>query len=119
AAPTIGIVARLSPEKGHRDFLWLVKEARERGQAAGLAEGALPVGLVIGDGPLRDELGAEAERMGLGGGALRFCGYVPEVADAYRALDVLVSCSLFEGLPLNLIEAMACARPVLSMATGG
>lgn len=108
--PVAGIVARLSPEKGHKDFLWALAETRRHGCAA--------VGVVFGDGPLRQELQAEAGRLGLAG-AVRFPGYVPEVADAYRAMDVLVSCSLYEGLPLNLIEAMALSLPVLAMATGG
>ena len=78
------------------------------------------MGLIIGDGDgsLRSELREEAGRLGLSD-AVHFTGYVPEVADAYRALSVLVSCSRFEGLPLNLIEAMALSVPVLSMATGG
>jgi glycosyltransferase involved in cell wall biosynthesis len=42
-----------------------------------------------------------------------------EIADAYRSLDVLTSCSHNEGLPLNLIEAMALGVPVVAMATGG
>lgn len=111
-AVVFGMVARLSPEKGHRDFLWALRQARAAAQP-----GDPPiVGLILGEGPLRDELGREAADLGDG---VRFAGYVAEVADAYRALDVLVSCSLYEGLPLNLIEAMALGVPVLSMATGG
>ncbi len=111
--PVVGIVARLSPEKGHRDFLHALHVAR-----SALPGETAPVGLVIGDGPLLPELQEEGRRLGLGD-ALHFTGYVPEVADAYRALSVLVSCSLYEGLPLNLIEAMALSLPVLAMATGG
>lgn len=109
-ARVAGMVARLSPEKGHRDFLFALAEARQR----------LPslYSLVIGDGPLLGALQAEAEQLGLDG-HVRFVGYQEDVADAYRALDVVVSCSRHEGLPLCLIEAMALERPVVAMATGG
>lgn len=112
-ATLCGIVARLSPEKGHADFLHALRAAR-----AALPQDP-PVGLVIGEGPLLADLQAQARALGLGADALRFIGYVAEVADAYRALDVLVSCSRVEGLPLNLIEAMALGRTVLSYDTGG
>lgn len=112
-ATLCGIVARLSPEKGHADFLHALRAAR-----AALPQDP-PVGLVIGEGPLLADLQAQARALGLGADALRFTGYVAEVADAYRALDVLVSCSRVEGLPLNLIEAMALGRTVLSYDTGG
>ncbi|MCS6914539.1 MAG: glycosyltransferase [Myxococcales bacterium] len=109
-ARVAGMVARLSPEKGHRDFLFALAEARRR----------LPSlwGLLVGDGPLQETLRAEAERLGLDG-YVRFVGYQDNVADVYRALDVVVSCSRYEGLPLCLIEAMALERPVVAMATGG
>ena len=108
--PVAGMVARLSAEKGHAHFLHALHALRQRGQ---------PVhGVLFGEGPLRAELTERIAALGLTE-TVRFAGYVPEVADAYRCLDVLVSCSQFEGLPLNLIEAMALGVPVVAMATGG
>lgn len=108
--PVAGMVARLSAEKGHVHFLHALHTLRQRGQ---------PVhGVLFGEGPLRPELVDRTAALGLTG-MVQFAGYVPEVADAYRCLDVLVSCSQFEGLPLNLIEAMALGVPVVAMATGG
>lgn len=108
--PVVGMVARLSAEKGHQHFLKALHALQQRGQ---------PVrGVLFGEGPLRVELTDHIAALGLSE-SVQLAGYVPEVADAYRCLDVLVSCSQFEGLPLNLIEAMALAVPVLAMATGG
>ncbi len=104
----VGMVARLSPEKGHAQFLTAM---------AGLKRLGLPVrGVLYGEGPLAEELQAriDAEQLNV-----TLAGYVREIADAYRSLDVLTSCSHNEGLPLNLIEAMALGVPVVAMATGG
>lgn len=104
----IGMVARLSPEKGHANFLSAMSSLKKLG---------LPVrGLLFGEGPLADELQTRIDAEQL---PVTLAGYVEQVADAYRALDVLVSCSHNEGLPLNLIEAMALGVPVVTMATGG
>jgi glycosyltransferase involved in cell wall biosynthesis len=82
-----------------------------------LKKQGLPVrGLLFGEGPLADELQARIDQEQLN---VTLAGYVEQVADAYRSLDVLVSCSHNEGLPLNLIEAMALGVPVVTMATGG
>lgn len=112
--PVAGIVARLSPEKGHVHFLRALRFARD----GWTGPGPKPVGLILGDGPLREELIAGARDL-IDEKAVHFLGYLPQIADGYRALDVLLSCSRYEGLPLCLIEAMALSRPVLSMATGG
>lgn len=106
----LGMVARLSAEKGHGDFLQALATLRREGLRA--------IGVLYGEGPLRESLQSECARLGLAD-AVIFGGYVDDVTAVYRSLDVLVSCSRFEGLPLNLIEAMALGVPVVAMATGG
>jgi glycosyltransferase involved in cell wall biosynthesis len=106
----LGMVARLSAEKGHVHFLAALRRLRE---------GGLPVcGVLYGEGPLREALLVQRAELGLSQ-VVHLPGYVPQVADAYLSLDVLVSCSQFEGLPLNLMEAMALGVPVVAMDTGG
>jgi len=108
AAVVMGMVARLSPEKGHHQFLTALAKLQHQG---------LPVhGVLYGEGPLEDELRARIadERL-----PVKVVGYVREIADAYQSMDILVSCSRNEGLPLNLIEAMALGVAVVAMDTGG
>lgn len=106
----VGMVARLSTEKRPELLVEGVRALRSRGVPA--------YGVFYGEGPLRQALEAEIAVRGLRE-AFRLPGYVAEVADAYTSLDFLVSCSRYEGLPLNLIEAMALRVPVAAMATGG
>ena len=63
--------------------------------------------LLIGDGPLRE---ACAEQ---GVDSVLVTGQVDNVQDYLRASDVYVSSSTTEGMPLGVLEAMACGLPVL------
>ncbi len=86
--------------------------------------GQLPDGsllLLIGEGPLRDELAARAARPPLAG-RVRMLGRLPdtELIDAYRAADVALVPSLaFEGFGLVALEAAACGTPSIVSDTGG
>ncbi len=69
----------------------------------------------VGAGPMRRELEALAERLGVAG-AVVFTGYLPE-ADKVPMLnlaDVFVFASLLEGFPLAPQEAMSCGKPVVA-----
>jgi glycosyltransferase involved in cell wall biosynthesis len=81
---------------------------------------------VVGDGPDRPRLQAQAERLGLGGRAV-FHGFVPkeelqrrlETCDAFVLPAVIDAKGDTEGLGVVLIEAMSYARPVIASAAGG
>jgi glycosyltransferase involved in cell wall biosynthesis len=64
---------------------------------------------VVGDGPLREELEAEAENVA-------FLGHVPydEMPAIYRSGDMLLLPSRAEGLPRTVLEAFASETPVVS-----
>lgn len=45
---------------------------------------------------------------------IRFLGYVEDMQELYAACDVCVSVSLCEGMPFNIMEAIACGLPVIA-----
>lgn len=108
--PLIGVVARLQPEKGVASFL----------EAAARISRISPEArfLVVGDGPLREELLAFAKRDGVRE-RVRFLGYRADARALIGLLDVLVVPSLTEGSPLIVLEAMAAGVPVVASAVGG
>jgi glycosyltransferase involved in cell wall biosynthesis len=50
---------------------------------------------------------------------VHFLGWREDVPDVIRAADVMVLPSLDEGLPIAILEAMACGRPVVATPVGG
>ncbi|MDK2785308.1 MAG: hypothetical protein PWQ86_1890 [Bacillota bacterium] len=108
--PVVGMVARLVPEKAPADFL----------KAAALVKQELPDAgfLLVGEGPLEQDLRGLAARLGLQDN-LYFLGYRRDVPGVTAALDVAVLTSKQEGLGLVLLEAMAAAKPVVATAAGG
>jgi glycosyltransferase involved in cell wall biosynthesis len=98
--------ARLHPQKGHTYLL----------RAAAQVPDATFV--LAGDGPLRAELEAEARDLGVAGRCI-FLGQRADVPALLAAADLFVLPSLFEGLPVSVLEAMAAERPVVATAIGG
>lgn len=109
-APVVGTVAVLRRQK--RLDLWLAAARRLR------AERPACRFLIVGDGPLRGELEAEAQRLGIAE-AVVFAGLQSPVASYVAACDVMMISSEFEGLPLALLEAMAAERAVVATRVGG
>jgi glycosyltransferase involved in cell wall biosynthesis len=74
--------------------------------------------LIVGDGPEREPLRALADRLDVGGSVV-FAGAVPDAARVLPLLDLYVTASRREGLPLAVLEAMACGLPVLATRVVG
>jgi glycosyltransferase involved in cell wall biosynthesis len=74
--------------------------------------------LLAGHGPLRAELAALAERLGVAG-RVRFLGFCRDVQPVYDALDVFVLPSLCETLGYAHLEAMATGLPAVGTTVGG
>lgn len=68
--------------------------------------------LLIGDGKLKSDMERKCQRMGLQGN-VRFLGTRSDVSHLLQASDLLVFPSLFEGLPVTLIEAQCTGIPCL------
>ncbi len=107
--PVVGIVSRLSPEKGVDLFL----DACAALVRNGLAFSAL----VAGDGTERARLEARSRRLGLES-CVRFLGRVDNVDVVYGSVDLVVLPSRYEGLPNTLLEALQADVPVVATAVG-
>lgn len=104
--PIALVPARLHPQKGHRHLL----EA-----AVGLPGVRF---VCVGDGELREALVRDAERLGVSD-RVAFLGFREDMPALLRSCDLVVLPSLYEGLPLSLIEAMAAGRMVVATDIGG
>lgn len=74
--------------------------------------------VVAGDGPCRARFEELVSQRGLDG-RFKFLGQRNDVQALLAIADVFVLPSLFEGLPLSVLEAMALARPTIATAVGG
>jgi len=108
--PVVGLVGRLVPAKAPEVFL--------RALALGAARVPGLRGLVVGDGPLRSELEAEARRLGLEG-RIVFAGVRQDVPELLPGLDAVLFSSVREGLSMAMLEAMAAGVPVIATDVGG
>ena len=74
--------------------------------------------LLAGNGPkeqeLRDQIRAEGVE-----GIVKLLGYRTDLEKVVPAVDLVVSCSKREGMPLNIIEAMLCKKPVVASHNRG
>lgn len=110
SAPVVGQVAVFRAQKRLDLWLYAAREILDRRPETRF--------LLVGDGPLRGEIEALASELGLAE-VLRFAGLQEDVGPYLSAMDVLMSSSDFEGLPLVLLEAMALERPVVATGVGG
>ena len=108
--PTVVAVGRLIPEKNVEVLLEAVR--RLRGEFPGIRL------LVAGDGPLRDLLAGRARDLGIAE-AVTFLGYVDDVPALLAAADCFVLPSRTEGMPISLLEAMACGAAIVASRVGG
>jgi len=106
----IGTVGRLVAVKGHETLLAALAEVRRERTNA--------LALIAGEGPLRGDLAARADALGVAS-AVRFMGERNDVARVLAALDVFVLTSHSEGLPNTVLEAMAAGLPVVATNVGG
>src|SRR5215203_5896065 len=108
--PRVLFVGRLAPQKGVRALV----------AAAALIENPSARVLLVGDGPEREALEREAERIGVGD-RVRFLGFFAHdrLPAAMAHADLLVLPSVYEELGTVLLEAMSAGLPIVASRTGG
>src|SRR4051794_40922215 len=109
---TILHVGRLSPEKGQTLLVEALALVRRAGIDARL--------LLVGEGRQRPAIEAAIEELGLRD-HVEMPGAVGQdhILDWYRRADAFVLCSFMEGLPVVLMEAMACDVPIVASNING
>ncbi|MGY1685907.1 glycosyltransferase [Geodermatophilus sp. SYSU D00867] len=105
----VGIVARLSEEKAHHVLLRAFAALRTSQPGARL--------VVVGGGPREQELRALATDLGLGD-SVCFTGVRRDVGALLPAFDVSCLSSVYEGVPMAVIESMASGLPVVATDCG-
>jgi glycosyltransferase involved in cell wall biosynthesis len=108
--PVIAGIGRLTYQKNFALFLEVAAEIVRRYPSATF--------VLAGTGEDEAALRAQAEALGLGT-RVRFLGYVADMSALYPALDMLLLTSRYEGLPITILEAMACGVPIVASRLDG
>jgi glycosyltransferase involved in cell wall biosynthesis len=108
--PVIGTVGGLTSKKGHRVLVRAARLLADRHPEALV----VIVGLPIDPEPVRREIA----RAGLDDRVV-LAGYVPRAASLMPAFDLFCLPSLFEGMPVSLLEAMSLGLPSVATSVGG
>jgi glycosyltransferase involved in cell wall biosynthesis len=109
-APVVGNVAALVAHKGQRHLV----------AAAARVVREVPDArfLIVGDGELREPLERQVRDLGLNR-HVRLTGFRPDVLGLMKSFDIFAMSSVTEGLGSAVLEAMACARPIVATRAGG
>lgn len=107
---TVVTVTRLHPEKNPSDFIRAASIVKRK-------HGNVQF-LVVGDGRLMGELKSMSSELGISDDVI-FAGEREDVPGLLKASDIFVLTSLWEGLPVSVLEAMASSLPVVATDVGG
>jgi predicted dehydrogenase/glycosyltransferase involved in cell wall biosynthesis/NADPH:quinone reductase-like Zn-dependent oxidoreductase len=103
-------VARFTPQKDHATLLRALPNI--------VSSHPDVILLLVGTGEEQGAMEALADQLGLGD-HVRFLGHRSDVPDLMAVADLFVLPSLFEGLPLAVLEAMSLGVPVVATRIGG
>jgi glycosyltransferase involved in cell wall biosynthesis len=106
----IGIIARLSEEKGHLYLVEAMKSVLAKFPSAKL--------LIVGEGRMEKRIKEKIEELKIKENVI-FLASVSDTSEMLAALDIFVMPSLKEGLGLSLMEAMASGLAVVASDVGG
>ena len=108
--PVIGIVGRLSREKGHRYLIAAMPEILAYAPDTQL--------MIVGSGPAEFDLREQVRALSLTK-SVTFAGYKQNVYGELARLDMLFVPSLSEAFPIVILEGMAMGLPVVGTRVGG
>lgn len=106
-APVIGHIGRFTEAKNHQFILHLAQKIAEKQPDIWF--------LLVGDGPLRPQLMAQAAQLGLK--QVIFTGATKEILPYLFRMNLFLFPSLWEGLPQSVLEAQAAGIPCLCADT--
>lgn len=101
----IGHIGRFVPQKNHTFLIDIFNELHKKKKNSML--------LLIGQGPLMDEIEQKVEMLGLSD-SVEFLGQRDDVNELYNVMDLFLFSSLYEGLGMVLIEAQANGLPCIA-----
>jgi glycosyltransferase involved in cell wall biosynthesis len=107
----LGTIARLVPQKG---IYYLIKALSILKNHFALT----PRLIIVGDGPLRRALEKKGAKLGVAD-QIEWVGSVTDPLEYYKKFGAFILPSLWEGLPLTMLEAMASGLPLISTDTSG
>ncbi|MGM0874226.1 MAG: glycosyltransferase family 1 protein [Bacillota bacterium] len=94
----LGHIGRFNKQKNHEFLIDIFKAVNDKNPNTIL--------LLVGDGHLRPEIERKVEKLGLSSN-VKFLGVREDIAKLMQAMDLFLFPSLFEGLPVVLVEAQA------------
>jgi glycosyltransferase EpsD len=103
-------IAELNKNKNQELLLKSVAKAREKISNIKL--------VLAGDGILAEHYKSMAKRLGIED-YVDFLGFRKDVDEIAQMSDIAVASSLREGLPVNIMEAMACGKPIIATDNRG
>lgn len=103
-------IGRLEAQKDYPNLLHAFVSVTQGHESARLA--------IVGDGPLRKQLKALADQLGIADKTL-WLGLRDDVPQVLQAADAYVMSSECEGLPMVLLEASAAGVPIVATDVGG
>ncbi|MBI4550557.1 MAG: glycosyltransferase [Candidatus Omnitrophica bacterium] len=109
-ARVVGTVANFGREKGYPHLLEAASRILEKDPSVWF--------LLVGDGPLLEEMRKRAARIPLGRQIL-FTGFRSDIPELMAAMDLFALASVSEGFPNVLLEAMAAGKPIVATDVGG
>ncbi len=104
----VGTCGRLTEQKGHKFLIEAISKIEVPGVQC----------LIAGDGELRNELQKQVNELGVSE-RVKLLGFRNDIAGLLNSMDVFVLPSLWEQLPISILEAMSLGKPIIATSVNG